>query len=125
MARPDAPVFPLAAVDHPALRLPFLDVADSHLDAVSLLDAGLCVVRQACLDMEGAIPEVRRGLMDEAFGKLAGRELRLADVVPAHPDPAWAVSLGLPASAADFVERWERLRAEAALYTPDEALSAA
>ena len=88
LARPDAPAFPLAAVDHPALRLPFRGVADSHPDAVSLWDADHGVVRRACPDMADAIPEVRRGLMDEAAGKLAVREPRLADAVPAHPDPA-------------------------------------
>lgn len=88
LARPDVPVFPLAAVDHPALRLPFRGVADSHPDAVSLWDADHGVARRACPDMVDAIPEVRRGLMDEAAGKLAVREPRLADAVLAHPDPA-------------------------------------
>lgn len=88
LARPDALAFPLAAVDHPALRLPCQGVADSHLDAVSLLGADLDVVRPACLDMADAIPEVRQDLMDEAAGKLAGHEPRLADAVPAHLAPA-------------------------------------
>jgi len=125
LARPDVPVFPLAAVDHPALRLPFPVVADSHPDAASLLDADLCVVHQACPDIGGAIPEVRRGLMDEAAGKLAVREPRPADAALARPDSALAVFPGHPALVSDFVERWARRRAAAALYTPDEAQSAA
>ena len=85
MARPDVPVFPPAAVGHLVLRLPFRGVADSHLDAVSLLDVDHGAVRRVCLDMVDAIPEDRRGLpvqMDEAAGKLAAREPRLADAVP-------------------------------------------
>ena len=124
MAHPDVPVFLQAAVGHLGLRLPFQGVADSHPDAESWLDADLCVVHQACPDMGGAIPEVRRGLMDEAAGKLAVREPRPADAVLAHPDPAWAAFLGLPASVA-LEGRWVRLRAAAALCTPDEALSGA
>ena len=91
MAHPDVPVFPLAAVGHLDLRLPFRGVADSHPDAASLWDAGLDVARRACLDMEDAIPEVRRGRLDRlvwAAGKLAGRELRPADAVPGHLDSA-------------------------------------
>ena len=88
MARPDVPVFLLAAVGHLGLRLPFRGVADSHPDAVSLLDADHGAVRRVCLDMVDAIPEDRRGLpvrMDEAAGKLAVREPRLADAVPDAP----------------------------------------
>ena len=88
MVRPDAPAFPLAAVDRLGLRLPSRGVADSHQDAASLWDAGLDAVRRACPDMADAIPEVRRDLMDEAAGKLAVREPRLADAVLGHPDPA-------------------------------------
>lgn len=85
MAHPDVPVFPQVAVGHLGLRLPFLGVADSHPGAVSLLDADHGAVRQVCLDTVDAIQEDRRGLpvqMDEAAGKLAAREPRLADVVP-------------------------------------------
>ena len=88
LARPDAPVFPQAAVDHPVLRLPFRDVADIHPDAVSLWDADLCVVRRAYPDTVDAIPEGLLGLMDEAAEKLAVREPRLADAVPGHLGPA-------------------------------------
>ena len=83
--RPDVPVFPLAAVGRLGLLHPFPGVADSHPDAVSLLDADHDAVRRVCLDTVDAIPEDRRGLpvqMDEAAGKLAARELRLADAVP-------------------------------------------
>jgi len=125
LARLGVPVFPQAAVGHLGLRLPFRGAADIHLDAESLLDVDHGAVRPVCLDMVDAIPEAHRGLMDEAAGKLAGREPRPADAAPAHLGPARAVSLGLPASAADFVERWARPRAAAALYTPDEAQSAA
>lgn len=127
MARPDVPVFPQAAVGHLGLRLPCRGVVDSHPDAESWLDADLDVVRQACLDMVDATPEDHRGLqvrLDEAAGKLAVREPRLADAVPARPDPAWVVFLGLPASVA-LGERWVRLRAAAEPCTRDEALSAA
>jgi hypothetical protein len=88
LARPDELVFPLAAVDRPVLRLPCRAVADSRPDAVSLWDADLDVVLPACPDMADAIPEVRRGLMDEAVGKLAAREPRLADAALDHLDPA-------------------------------------
>ena len=84
MARPDVPVFLQAAVGHLGLRLPFLGVADSHPDAVSLLDVDHGAVRLVCLGTVDAIPEDRRGLpvqMDEAAGKLAPREPRLADAV--------------------------------------------
>jgi hypothetical protein len=127
LARRDVPVFPLAAVGHLDLRLPFPDVADSHLDAVSLLDADRDAVRRACPDMVDAIPEDRLGLpvrMDEAVGKLAVREPRLADAVRAHPDSALAVFPGLPAWVA-LAERWARRRAAVELYIPDEAPSAA
>jgi hypothetical protein len=91
LARPDAPVFPQAAVGRQGLLRPFPDVADSRPDAVSLWDADRDAVRRACLDKEDAIPEVRRGRLDHlvwAVEKLAGREPRLADAVPAHLDPA-------------------------------------
>ena len=127
LARPVVPAFPQAAVAHLGLRLPFRGVADSHPDAVSLWDAGLDAARRACLDMEDAIPEVRRGRLDRlvwAAGKLAGREPRLADAALAHPDFALAEN---PAHLAliVLVERWARVRAAAELYKPDEALSAA
>lgn len=127
LGRPDAPVFPQAAVGHRDLLHPFRVVADSHPDAESLLDAGLDAVRRACLDTVDAIPEDRLGRSDRlvvAVGKLADREPHLADAVPAHPDSAWVVCLGLPALVG-LVERWAQLRAAVALYTPDEALSAA
>jgi hypothetical protein len=91
LVRLDAPVFPQAAVAHLGLRLPFRGVADSHPDAESWLGADHDAVRRACLDKEDAIPEVRRGRLDHlvwAVEKLAGREPRLADAVPAHLDPA-------------------------------------
>jgi hypothetical protein len=127
LARPDVPVFRQAAVGRLDLRLPFPGVADIRQDAECLLVAALDAVRPVCLDMVGAIPEVRRGLQVRrvwAAGKLAGRAPRLADAVPAHPDPAWVAFLGLPASVGLEV-RWVRLRAAAELCTPDEALSAA
>lgn len=124
LARPDAQVFPQAAVAHPALRLPCRGVADIHPDAVSLWDADLCVVRPACLDMVDAIPEDRRGLRDEGAGKLAVREPRLADAVPAHPGPAWALFRALPALVGP-VEHWARPRAAAEPYTQDEDRSVA
>ena len=91
LARPDAPVFPQAVVGHQGLLHPFRDVADSHPDAESLLDADRDAVRRACPDMADAIPGGRRGLpvqMDEAAEKLADREPRLADAVLARPDSA-------------------------------------
>jgi hypothetical protein len=91
LARPDAPVFPQAAVGHLGLRLPCRGVADSHPDAESLLGADHDAVRPVCLDMVDAIPEDRLGRSDHlVWGaeKLAGREPRLADAVLAHPDPA-------------------------------------
>jgi hypothetical protein len=121
------PVFPLAAVVHLDLRLPFLDVADSHPDAESLLDVDRDAVHRACLDMVDAIPEVRRGLpvrRDEAVEKLAGREPRLADAVPDHPGSAWTVFPGLHAWVG-LEEHWVRLRAEEAQCRPDEVPSAA
>jgi hypothetical protein len=84
LGRRDAPVFPLAAVDHLALLLPFRGAVDSHRDAVSWWDADHGVVHRVCPDMVDAIPEDHLGLMDEAAGKLAGREPRLADVVLAR-----------------------------------------
>lgn len=87
MVRPDALVFPLVAADRLGLLHPFLGVADSHPDAVSLWDADRDAVRRACLDTVDAIPENRRGLpaqMDEAVGKSAVREPRPAAAVPAH-----------------------------------------
>jgi hypothetical protein len=62
LVRPDVPVFPQAAVGHLGLLHPFRGVADIRQDAVSLLDAARDAVRPACLDMVGAIPEVRRAL---------------------------------------------------------------
>jgi hypothetical protein len=127
LARPDVLVFPPVAVDHLDLRLPFRGVADSHPDAVSLLDVDRDAVRRVCLDTVDAIPEDRRGLpvqKDEAAGKLAVREPRLADAVPARREIAWAAFPEIPASVG-LVERWAQLRAAAELYTPDEALSAA
>jgi hypothetical protein len=127
LARPDVPVFPLEVAVHLDLRLPFPDVADSHPDEESLLDAGLDAVHRACLDMVGAIPEVRCGLlaqMDVAVEKLAGHEPRLADAVPDHPDSALVVLPGLRAWVG-LEERWAQLRGVAELYTPDVALSAA
>jgi hypothetical protein len=61
LARLDVPVFPLAAVGHLGLRLPFRGVADSHPDGVSLWDADLDAVRRACLDRVDAIPEDHLG----------------------------------------------------------------
>jgi hypothetical protein len=127
LAHPDVPVFPQAAVGHLGLRLPCRGAADSHPDAESWLDADRDAVRRACLDTVDAIPEDLRGLqvhLDEAAEKLAAREPRLADAVPARPDPAWAVFLGLLALVA-LGGRWVRLRAAAAPCTPDEGLSAA
>ena len=128
MVRRDVPVFPQAAVGHLGLRLPFRGAADIRQDAESLLDGDHDVVHPACLDMVDAIPEGRWDLpvpLDEAVEKLAVREPRPADAALAHLGPAWAVSLGLPASVADFAVRWVPRRAAAALYTPDEAQSAA
>jgi len=127
LAHPDALVFPLAAVGHLVLRHPSRGVADSRPDAVSLLDADLDVVLPACPDMADAIPEDHRGLpvhLDEAAGKLAVREPRLADAVLARLAPAWAACLGLPALVG-LVGRWARPLAAAEPYIQDEALSAA
>jgi hypothetical protein len=91
LARLDVPAFPQAAVGRLVLRLPFRGAADSHLDAVSLLDADLDAVRRVCLDMVAAIPEGLLGRLDRlvwAVEKLAVREQRLADAVPAHLDSA-------------------------------------
>jgi hypothetical protein len=128
LARPDALVFPLAAVDHLVLRHPSRGVADIRQAAVSLWDADLDVVLPACPDTVDAILEDHRDLpvhLDEAAEKLAVREPRLADAVLAHLAPAWAARLGLHASAADFVEHWARPLAAAALYIQDEAPFAA
>ena len=127
MVRPDVPVFPQVAVDHLGLRLPFRGVADSPLDAESLLDAARDAVRPVCPDMVDAIPEGRQGLparMAEAVEKLAVREPRPEDAVPAHLDSAWAVFPERLASV-DLAERWARRRAAAEPCTPDEAQSAA
>jgi hypothetical protein len=127
LARQDALVFPLAAVDHLGLRHPSRGAADIRQDAVSLLDADLDVVLPVCPDMADAILEDHRGRpvhLDEVAEKLAVREPRPADAVLAHPDPAWAVFLGLPALVG-LVGRWVQRRAAAALYIPDEAPFAA
>jgi hypothetical protein len=94
LARPDVPVFPQAGVAHLGLLRPFRGVADSHQAAESLLDADHGAVHPVVPDMVDAIPEDRRGLpvqMDEAAGKSAAHEPRLADAVPDHPDPAWVL----------------------------------
>ena len=94
MARPDVPAFPQAAVVHLGLLHPFRGVADNHRAAESLLGADHGAVLPVYPDMVDAIPEDRRGLpvqMDEAAGKLAVLEPRLADAVLEHPDPAWAL----------------------------------
>ena len=124
MARPDALVFPLVAADRLVLLHPFPGVADIHSDAVSLWDADRDVVRRVCPDKVDAIPEGHLGLMDAAVEKLAGREPRLADVVPAHLVPAWALC---PERLAWDVpeKRSARPREAAALCTPDAAQSAA
>lgn len=127
MARPDVPVFPQAAVGHLGLRLPFPGVADSHRDAVSLLDVDHGAVLQVCPDRVGAIPEGRLGLlvqMAEAVEKLADRALRPVDAVPELPDPAWVVCPGLPASVV-LVVRWAEPRAAVALCIRDADRSAA
>jgi hypothetical protein len=127
LARPDAPVFPQAAVGHLGLRLPFRGAADIRLDAESLLGADHGAVRPVCLDTVDAIPEGRRGLpvrMDEAVEKLAAREPRLEDAVLAHLDSALDVFPGHPALIG-LAERWARWRAAAEPCTPDEAQSAA
>jgi len=93
LARPDAPVFPRAAVAHPGLLHPFPVEADSRRDAENLLDADHGAVRPAGPDMAGAIPEGLRGRMDVASGKSAVREPRLADAGLEHPDPAWVLFL--------------------------------
>ena len=127
MVRPDVPVFPQVAVDHLGLRLPFRGVADSPLDAESLLDAARDAVRPVCPDMVDAIPEGRRGRpvqMGEAVEKLAVREPRLADAVPARLDSALDVFPGHPALIG-LAERWVRRRAAAEPCTRDEAQSEA
>ena len=127
MARRDVPVFLQAAVGHLGLRLPFRGAADIRQDAESLLDGDHDAVHPACLDMVDAIPEGRQGRparMDEAVEKLAVRELRLADAVPAHLDSASDVFPGHPALVA-LVGHWAPRRVAAGPCTPDEALSAA
>jgi hypothetical protein len=125
---PDVPVFPQVVAGRLGLLRPSRGAADIRQDAVSLLDADLDVVRRVCPDTVDAILEDHRGRpvhLDEAAEKLAGREPRPADAVLAHLAPAWTACLGLPASAADFVERWARPLAAAALYIQDEAPFAA
>jgi hypothetical protein len=121
------PVSPQAAVGHLGLRLPFRGAADIHPDAESWLDADHGAVRPVCLDMVDAIPEGHQGRparMDEAVEKLAVRELRLADAVPAHLDSASDVFPGHPAWVG-LVGRWAQRHAAAGPCTPDEAQSAA
>jgi hypothetical protein len=77
--------------------------------------------------MADAIPEVRQGRlaqMDEAVEKLAGRELRPADAVPDHPDPAWVV---FPERHAWNVlaKRWAQRHAAEAPCKPDAGRFAA
>ena len=127
LARPDVPVFPQAEVGHLGLLRPFRGVADIHLDAESLLGADHGAVRQACPDTVDAILEDRRGRsvrLDEAVEKLAGREPRPADAVPARLDSAWAVFPGRPALVG-LVGRWAQRHAVAEPCTPGEAQSAA
>ena len=127
LARPDAPVFLQAAVGRLGLLRPFRGVADIRLDAENLLDADHDAVRPVCPDTVDAIPEGRRGRpvqMDEAVEKLAVRELRLEDAVPAHLDSALDVFPGHLALVG-LVGRWARRRAAAEPCTPDEAQSAA
>jgi hypothetical protein len=118
LARPDVPVFPLAAEVHLGLRLPCPDVADSHLGAASLSDVDHDAVRRAFLDKVGAILEDRQGhsvRLAWAAGKLAGRGPRLADAVLDHPDSAWGVYLELPALIG-LVARWAEPHAAVAPY---------
>lgn len=84
MVHPDVLVFPPVAEGRLGLLHPCRGVADSHPDAVSLLDVDLDAVRRVCPDMVGAIPEVRQDLpvlMDEDAGISADREPHLADAV--------------------------------------------
>jgi hypothetical protein len=128
LVRPDVPVFLPEAEDHPGLcHRPFPDEADSHRGVESLWDADRGVVRPACSDMVGAIPEVRPGhwgRLAVAVEKLAGRELRPADAVLGHPDPAWAACLARLASVG-LGERLEEPRAVAEPCRPAEVLFAA
>ncbi len=127
MARQDVAVFRQVAVGRLGLLRPCRGVADSHPDAESLWDADHDAAHRACPDMADAIPEDHLGLpvrLDEAAEKLAVREPRPVDAVLAHPAPAWAEFLGLPAWVA-LAERWAQLRVVAAPCIPDEALSAA
>jgi len=86
--RPDVPAFPQAVVVHLDLCLhPFLDAADIHPDAESLLDADRGVVRQVCFGRAGAVLEAhrRRDLKAVGVGILADRELpRPADAALDH-----------------------------------------
>ena len=91
MARPDVPVFPLAAVVHLGLPHPFRGEADNHRAEESLLGADHDAVRPVGPDMGGAIPEGLLGRTDVAAGKSAVREPRLADAALEHPDPAWVL----------------------------------
>jgi hypothetical protein len=127
LAHPDVPVFPPAEVARLGLCLPFRVVEDSHPGAVSLWGADRDAVRRVCLDMVGAIPEHRLGHLGRrpvwAAGKLAGRELRLADVVPDHPGSAWALfperhAWGVPA------KRWAQRHAAVARCKQDAGRSA-
>ena len=118
------PVFPLAAVGRRGLLHPSRVLADNHPDAVSLWDAGHDAVRRACLDTVDAIPEGRLGPMDEAVGKLAAREPRLAGAVLARLGPAWNAFPEFPASVGLAVH-WALLRAEAERCTPGEGPFAA
>jgi hypothetical protein len=97
LARPDAQVCLPAAVGPLGLRLPFLGEADNHPAAESLLGADHGAVRPVGPDMAGAIPEGLRGRTDEAAGKSAAREPRLADAGLEHPDPAWVLFPERPA----------------------------
>jgi hypothetical protein len=127
LVRRDVPVFPQVVVGRQDLLRPSRGVADNHLDAESLLDADHDAVRRVCLDTVDEILEGHWGLqvrLDEAAEKLAAREPRLADAVLARPDLAWAVCLAILALVG-LVGRWARRRAAAALYIPDEVLSAA
>jgi hypothetical protein len=91
LARPDVPVFPLAAVVHLGLRRPFLGAADNHRAAESLLGADPGAVRPVDPDMVDAILEGLRGRRVVVAGKSAAREPRLADAGLERPAPAWVL----------------------------------